>query len=214
MRKSFVRIALIPAICLLVIASGCQFSDFFGPVFKKGGQGKGGGGGAGPGVFASQYCVQFDEVHTNGDTFATELVCDQFATQLLQSLAAEGLTPADIKAIRMVSGSFSLKGNPQGHDWTISSRVDVMRQGGIFTDILVNQTTLNLSDLKGKGEGANLNQEGVNIVDQALSDTVNGGNPILLVTMVGTDVTPTPSTSDPLIFTWTACIDVQAELNL
>jgi hypothetical protein len=208
MKKYFARAALIPAMCLLAFATSCQLGDAFGPNFKKGG----GGGGKNKLLYSDKFCVQFDEVRTSVP-FSTEVVSDLFAEQFLASLAAQGLTADDLGLIRMTGGSYALKGNIQGHDWVITSRVDVQRQGGIFPfEPFVNTTTTNLKGLKGKGENADLNQEGVNIIDVALEDLVNGGDPVLLVKMVATEVVPAPSPQDPMIFTWQACIEVQAEL--
>jgi hypothetical protein len=204
MKREFARIALVPAICLLVFANSCQLGDPLDANFAKGGNQL---------VFKDKYCVQFDEVRTSVP-FATEVVSDQFATQVLASLAQAGLTADDIKSMRMTGGSVALKGKLSGHDWEITSRVDVKRQDGVFPfEPLVHEETVLLKGLKGKGLKVSLNQEGVNFVDEALADLINGGNPVLLVKMVGTNVVPAPSPQDPMIFTWQACIEVQAELN-
>jgi hypothetical protein len=61
-----------------------------------------------------------------------------------------------------------------------------------------------------KGYKPRFDSQGVKLVNRALEDLVGGGDPVLVATMVHTDVDPEPSVSDPLVFSWKACIDIMA----
>lgn len=204
MKRSFATIVLIPVICLLVVSNGCQLFDP-GANFKK-------GGGKGPKslVWKDTFCIEFTEFRTSS-SFATSLVASQLKTDIIAKLQKDGVLDR-IDNIRMSGGSVRLVGKVD-HDWDITSRVDIKR-----TDIvdgprtLVNESTVSLKGLK-KAENVDLNNTGVNIVNRALEELVAGGNPVLVVDMVGSSVAPEPSVSDPLEFTWRACIEVLATLN-
>jgi hypothetical protein len=209
MRKSLTGIAFLPVIGLLVFASGCNLTEPLGTEKSVN---------LGAVVWKAQFCVRFDEVNTTG-SFVTEVVCDKFATRIFEQLADDGISLDDIEAIAMVGGTVKLLGQLKGHNWVITSRVDICRQDDPNLpptdgpETLVNESVCSLEGIKKAKTPVDLNAAGVAIVDQALEDLINGGDPRLLVKMVGSDVDPTPSEKDPMLFKWQACIEVQAVVS-
>jgi hypothetical protein len=201
MRKYVNGPAAIACVVLLLSASGCKVIDPTDANFHKSKL-----------VLYDHFCVQFDENRTTG-TFASEVVCDQFATMINEWLDGKGVDREDIKQIYMSGGKIK-EGDPYegDHRWEVTSAVNIWR-----TDIddgpaqlLRNQTVRIPRSIDGHGYTPRFRMKGVKLVDRALQDLVDGGNPALMVQMVYTDVDPEPSDADPLVFSWQACIEVVA----
>lgn len=203
MRKGFIKVALIPAVALLVFASGCNVTDsptdanFHGSKF----------------VLYEKFCVTFDEHRASLNSGTSEIVCDQFATDINQWFADNNVDPSDVCLIFQSGGKMKLGAPYEGsHDWDITSkvmieRVDINDGPKVY---LRTQTVTVPDDLEGWGEFPRFDFWGVLLVDRALGDLVDGGNPVLKVTLKYTDVDPEPSESDPLDFSWQACVDIVA----
>jgi hypothetical protein len=43
---------------------------------------------------------------------------------------------------------------------------------------------------------------------------VEGGDPQVVVELVGESITPTPTMLDPLVFKWLACVEFQAVVDV
>lgn len=198
MRNPFLKAALLPAVLLLVFASGCNVVESPDASFDHESA-----------VFREQFCVTFTENRTS-TPFASEIVCDQFQDQILAWLAANEIELDAICNIFMAGGSICL--NPyQGHDWDVTSKVLIERldiPDGPKT--LLRSQTVTIPDTFEPCYYPRFSTRGVKVVNRALEDLIQGGNPILQVTMTMTDVDPEPSGSDPLIFSWDACIDILA----
>lgn len=200
MKKPFLKVALIPAVLLLAFASGCNVIEAPGGANLDDDASL---------VLHEQFCVQFDENRQSG-TFESEIVCDQFQDEILQWLADNNVNLSDICSIFMSGGEICLKPY-QGHDWDITSKVKIKRLDiwdGPQT--LLHSQTVTIPDSFDPCYRPSFGYRGVRLVNRALNDLVQGGNPVLQVSMIYTDVDPEPSPSDPLIFSWCACIDIVA----
>jgi hypothetical protein len=168
-------------------------------------------------VITDQVCVNIDEVQTTG-SFSTFVVADEFKEQLEKKLAENGKSPKDVKSIHMLSASFkSVKVQP--HDWIVDADIDIQRQdtdGGPITDgpaPLVSFDNQSLQALKGAPNVPTLAAAGVELVDRALASLLTGEDPRLVLVVNNESVTPTPSASDAMAFTTTACVKFQVVVS-
>lgn len=202
MKKSFKRFALVPAVALLVFGNGCNMVDTPTQSNQN----------TGFVLLTETFCVQFDENRTTG-TFASEVVCDQFAQDILDWFTSKGVSLNCVEQIFMIGAKIKCVSFSGSHSWDVTSKVDIKR-----TDIADGPKTLLTSQtLTVPGEcdapeyyRPRLGLYGVLLVNRALNDLVNGPAPTLVATMVATDVDPEPSVTDPLTFSWQACVSVAA----
>jgi hypothetical protein len=201
MKKPFLTVALIPAVLLLVFASGCNLVESPGANLDNDASI----------VLQEEFCVSFNEYRTTG-TFESEVVCEDFADDILAWLDANDITYSDICSIFMSGGRIVLNEPYNGHPWDITSKTNLRRDDihdtGGNNPFLRTQTVTIPSDVDGDGYMPRFYHRGVRKVNRALEDLVAGRDPILTVTMKNTDVDPEPSVSDPLVFSWDACISV------
>lgn len=198
MKKPFLKVALIPAVFLLVFASGCNLVDSPGANLDDDAST----------VLSEEFCVQFDEYRT--DSEFTDDVSDLYAIQILAWLEAENVDLDDICSIFQSGGSIVLAEPYSGHQWDITSKIHVKRTD-IYDDFhpyLRPQTVTLPDEIVPPGYRPSFHYRGVRTVNRALEDLVDGGMPGLSFVMWFTKVDPEPSPVDPLIFSWDACIDV------
>jgi hypothetical protein len=75
--------------------------------------------------------------------------------------------------------------------------------------VIVNYTSQSLEAAKAAPIDADLNEAGVEVVNQVLQNYLEDGDPMLRFEVDNADVGPvSPSPSDSLKFTWEACIEV------
>jgi hypothetical protein len=204
MRKPFLKVALIPAVLLLVFASGCNLVDSPDTDAAL--------GNGPPIVIQEEFCVTFSEYRTSG-TFQSEIVAEEFAAQISAWLDANGVLDLNIIKIRQIfqsGGRIVLPQGYTGHPWDITSAVTIQREDipDEPQEWLRAQTVTLPDDLLDPGYVPRFRFRGVKTINRALEDLAAGGDPMLRVTMVTTDVDPEPSPSDPLVFTWDACVNV------
>jgi hypothetical protein len=163
-------------------------------------------------ILVETFCVQFDENRTTG-TFASEVVCDQFQDDILAWFAGKGISLECVDAIFMIGAQIKCVSFQGSHDWDVTSSVTLKR-----TDIsdgpktFLTSQTLTIPDECDAPYyyRPRLGLGGVLLVNRALNDLVHGGSPVLVATMEATDVDPEPSVSDPLTFSWKACVTITA----
>jgi hypothetical protein len=164
-------------------------------------------------LLTETFCVQFDENRTTG-TFVSEVVCDQFAQDILAWFASRGVALDCVESIFMIGAKIKCVSFSGSHSWDVTSKVELKR-----TDISDGpKTFLTSQTLTVAGEcdapdyyRPRLGLGGVLLVNRALNDLVDDGTtPTLVATMVATDVDPEPSVNDPLTFSWQACLSVAA----
>ena len=202
MKKPFLKVALIPAVVLLVFASGCNLVESPGANLEETSV-----------VLQEEFCVQFDEYRTSSEF--TDDVTDIYAEAILDWLAAEGVVLEDICSIFQSGGRIVLAEPYTGHPWDITSKIHVKRTDiyDEFHPYVRPQTVTLPDDIAGSGYVPSFHYRGVRKLNRALEDLVDGGYgatsyPSLSLVMWFTKVDPEPSTVDPLVFSWDACITV------
>lgn len=166
-------------------------------------------------VVSDKTCVEFTE-NENTDNFNTPRIVD-YADELNRILDDAGYERADIDTafVSADSISYELLQFAHTHDWDLTGRVTVQRTdvGGALTT-LVNTMTTTITDSKiGNPQPVALTAAGIAVVNQALADYLNGDNPVLRFEVVGDDITPDPSDTDRMVFTWKFLVAIQVILG-
>ena len=202
MKKDFLKVALIPAVVLLVFASGCNLTNDTPSSANLSGDKI---------VLYETFCVEFDTYQT-GVPFVDPPISPLYAEEINAWLDANNVDRNDITHI-FQSGGRILDCDPPSspaHDWDITSKVTIRREDiadGPKTYVRTMTVTVP-DDLEYRGVYPRFGYYGVQLVNRALWDLVEGGDPVLWVEMVGTDVDPEPSEADPLTFCWQACVKI------
>jgi hypothetical protein len=202
MKKSVLAVVALSVAGLLAAAGGCIFQAAQSEA-----------------VITEKVKVEFSE-YRESEPIGSVVVADEFKEAVDEILAKKGSSRKDIVAITMVSGEYKvIRPSTAGHDWTVTGRVTVRRQddpNGPVTEgpgSFVDMTSQSLKAAQGKPVPAALNTNGVGIINNALEDLRNGGDPRLVVEMVSDSVDPAPTSSDPLAFTWRAEVTFQVVIN-
>ena len=201
MKKVIFKIAVLPIFCVLVLASGCVYDDMSTEV-----------------VITETVKISLDE-YRESPTLGSAVVCDDFADRVYKLLEKHDTKVKDIKSIHIVSGTYMVQRLSSDHDWTISSAVTIKRQdvpGSALDDgpaTFVNMTDQSLMAAQDMAIYADLNSDGVALIDRALVDLVAGEDPRLILTMDGGTVTPEPSAMDPLSFKWRVAVTFQVVID-
>ena len=203
MKKSVFTLLALSVVGILALASGCVYDSLSSQV-----------------VVTEKVNVQFTE-YREIPSIGSTVVADQFKTRLMDILKDNGAKLSDIQSITMVAGEYKVAmPSKASHDWMVTGRVTMRRQDnpvGPVTEgpaTFVNLTSQSLMAAKGKPVPAALNSAGVAIVNHALTDLKNGGDPRLIVEMVSDNIVPAPSPSDPLEFSWLAQVTFQVVINV
>jgi hypothetical protein len=203
MKKSCFTVLALSVLGILVLASGCVYDSLSSQV-----------------VVTEKVNVQFKE-YREIPSIGSVVVIDTFKDRLMDALDDNGAKLSDIQSITMVAGEYKVAApSKAAHDWTVSGVVTMRRQDdpmGPVTEgpaTFVNMTSQSLKAAKGKPVPADLNSAGVAVVNHALTDLKNGGDPRLVVEMVSDSVVPAPSASDPLEFSWLAQVTFQVVINV
>ncbi len=202
MKMTILRIVL-PLACLAALASGCIYDSLHSQV-----------------VVTEKVAVTFMENLTS-PTLSSSVVSDKFRERILEAIAEQGATLEDIESITMEEGSYKVTmPSKAGHDWVISGTVTVARQDDPMGPVTAGPETFivlddqSLAAAKGKPVLADLDEDGVAIVNAALADLLEGATPRLVITLQSSSITPAPSASDPLKFGWLAQVTFQAVVNV
>lgn len=199
MKQTWVRTFAIAAVAATIASSGCIFKD-------------------GDVVLNETICVNLEEVQTTGE-FTTFVVVDKFKEVLERKLEQNGRGKRDVKSIHMVSATFKTI-SVKPHDWNVTGDINIARQDipdGVYEDgpaPLVVFEEQSLKGLKGRPTDADLNSEGVALVDRALESLLEEEDPRLVLLVENESVTPTPSTSDPMEFKVRVCVNFQMVVDL
>ena len=202
MNKAILKLLILPVFCFLALSSGCVYDELQTEV-----------------VVTEKINVQFDE-YRESPAIGSAVVVDDFKMKLMAKLDEYDVELDDVISITMVSGEYKVTNPSKSHDWAVTGEVTIKRQDDSSVpategpEIFVNLTTQSLFDAKGKPVPADLNSAGVGVINNALADLMTGGDPRLVVTMESDDITPAPSPSDPLEFTWMARIVFQIVIDV
>lgn len=199
MKQTWVKLFAMAAISATLVSSGCIFRG-------------------GDVVLNETICVNLEEIQTTGE-FTTFVVVDKFKEALERKLEQNGRGKRDVKSIHMVSATFkTMRVKP--HDWNVTGDINIARQDvpdGAYEDgpaplvVFENQS---LKELKGRPTDADLNSEGVALVDRALESLLEEEDPRLVLLVENETVTPTPSTADPMEFKVLVCVKFQMVVDL
>jgi len=202
MKTPVIRLIVLPVFVLLFLAGGCVYDDLSSEM-----------------VITEKVSITLDEYRVTG-TLGSSVVCDDFADRVYKILEKNDSKIKDVKSISMVSGTYRVaRPSNADHDWIITSPVTVKRQddpSGPVTDgpsVFVNMTRQSLRAAQGAAIYADLNSEGVDLIDRALDDLLLGQNPRLILTMDGGTVDPEPTLSDPLDFSWRTTVTFQVVIE-
>lgn len=203
MKKTVFALLALSIGTLLALTSGCVYDELATEV-----------------VVTEKVVVQYRE-YRETPSIGSAVVADTWRMRLLEALEDYDASIEDVQSITVVSGEYKLAMPAKAsHDWTVTGKVTVRRQDdpmGPVTDgpaDFVNMTSQSLKAAKGKPIPADLNSAGVAVINRALQDLLAGGNPRLIVEMVSDNITPAPSMSDPLEFSWLAMVTFQAVVDV
>jgi len=148
--------------------------------------------------------------HETTGSFSTFTVVDDFKIQLEKALEKAGKKSADVKSIHMIGATFqTMSISPK--DARATADITIARQDvsdGPAAFVSFNNTLL--KSLQGKPTDAVMNADGVALVDRALADLLEGGDPTLVLTVNNETITPTPTPEAPLDFTVRVSVKFQA----
>jgi hypothetical protein len=165
-------------------------------------------------VVTDEICANIVEHETTG-SFSTFTVVDDFKAQLEAALEKAGKKSADVKSIHMISATFSTQ-SVSPKDATATADIQIARQdtpGGGYEDGPADFVTFDntlLTSLRGNPTDAEMNADGVALVDRALAALLDGQDPRLVLIVNNETITPTPTESNPLDFRVRACVRFQA----
>jgi hypothetical protein len=202
MNKAMLKIIILSAISALALMSGCLYDPPSGTV-----------------VITEKVVCQFDEYRTI-PTIGSAVVADDFKEKLMSALERQHFKLEDVQTITMVSGAYKVsKPSTAPHDWVITGTVSISRQddpNGPVTSAspFINVFDQSLRAAKSRPVRANLNTEGVALVNRALAGLLEGMDPRLIITMNSSSIVPPPSTADPLEFKWLAEVTFQAVIKV
>jgi len=155
-------------------------------------------------VIRDTYCMDFPEYHET-ETFTTPDTLN-LAEELNQVLDDQGLERAQLVDGAMFTVTYEVTEAPV-HDWDLTGTITVERLDVAGdTEIVVNYTSQSLLAAYGTPIFADLNEDGVDLVNDAIQDYINGQNPVLLFKIENGDCDPSPNSGDPLEFEWEACV--------
>lgn len=196
MKKFVVLLAVTAIVCVAAFFTSCIYDPDLGQL-----------------VVTEKICVNLEAIETDDD-FGNRVVCPQFRERIDMILADNGATYDDLISLSVVGGTYKLV-NMQGHDWTVSADINVYR--GDVSDgpeHLLSFAGQSIKALKGKPTTAVLDSDGVDLLNRALDDLINGGDPVVWIELDNTSISPTPSMSDPFDFRFLSCVRFQAVIDV
>ena len=153
-------------------------------------------------VIKDVYCMTFEEDHES-ETFVTPSTIN-LAEELDQALEDNDVSPDQVVRASMIIATYQVT-DPPAHDWTLTGQITVERTDIVEgPEVIVDYASQALSDCTDAPVFADLNEDGVNLINDAIEDYLNGMDPILLFKVQNGDCDPSPSESDRLVFEWEA----------
>jgi hypothetical protein len=156
-------------------------------------------------VVTGETCADFQEDEDSA-SWNTPRTLD-YAEQIQSILDDNGLHRSDIEEAKVTSATYTITQYSDVDEWTISGAITVKREYTgepavivTYTDQDVNTGVVDIQYV------ADLESDGVDILNQALTDFINGVNPIITFEVVNDTVVPAPTPENRLVFNWEACI--------
>jgi len=155
-------------------------------------------------VLKDTYCMTFEESHQSA-TFVTPRTID-LAEKLDEALADNDLEREDVVRGAMIVATYEVT-DPPSHDWTLTGAITVERTDIVDgPETVIDYASQSLMDAYGAPVFADLNEAGVNLINDAIDDYIAGQNPVLLFKVVNSACSPTPTSENQLVFDWEACV--------
>jgi hypothetical protein len=190
MNRTMKLITVSALIALVAIGTGCILEDTGVEI-----------------VIKDTYCMTFNENHESA-TFVTPDTLN-LAEKLDEALADNSLNREDLVRGAMIVATYEVT-DPPAHDWTITGEITVERMDIVDgPETVIDYASQSLMGAYGAPVFADLNQNGVNLINDAIDDYIAGGvsgSPVLLFKVRNSACSPTPSSVDPLVFEWEACV--------
>jgi hypothetical protein len=156
-------------------------------------------------VITQESCATLD-VDSPTASFG-EMAVIFLADELNDALGDDDAAREDVVTVRVVSLSYGVTEFSHTHDWTITGSFTVERQDvSDGPETLLNYTDQSVLEALGVRIPADLNADGVGVINRALDDFIAGGNPVLIFRMVNSGVSPAPTVSDNIEFQWEPCL--------
>lgn len=164
-------------------------------------------------VFTDKTSAEFTQNSTNEEFLTTEVV--DYADQIDEILAENNIARENIETAILVRASYGVTSFEQEGDWEITGAILVNRQDiTIAEDTLISYTNQSIRNALGKKIRAKLHPAGVGIINQALSQYIEGTHdPIIEFTVANGDVEPNPSIGNPIVFNWKTWLVIQVVLT-
>jgi len=191
MKASIKALGLVALLCALTTAGGCLLEE---KVIEL--------------VLSGETCAEFEEDHATGD-FSSESVL-AYGDEIQDILEDNDIDRSDISRALVVGGSYEVTEFSHTHDWTVAGAVLVERIGvKVEPDTLLRYTSQTLTEALDNQIWAELHPDGVDVLNTALEDFLNGQQPVLKFTVDNGTTTPEPGPSDRIVFDWQTCIKMQ-----
>lgn len=198
MKTSFLSLLLAAIVCLTAVTTSCIYDPQSGEV-----------------VVTETICVNMHQYETDGD-ISSRAINDKFRERLLDEIDSYGATLDDIQSINVVSATYKLASlKNTRHDWRVAADVYVSRNDvSDGPEMLISFSNQSIEALKGKPVVADLDGDGVALLNRALDDLLDGMDPSVSVVLMNTSISPEPTVDDPLQFNWVACVEFQAVVDV
>ena len=156
-------------------------------------------------VVLGETCVDFDESHVT-DNWTTPETHD-IADELDDILADNGIDKNQIISAEVISVTYEVTELPEdAPDWRLWGAITVEYLGDLET--FVNYSDERLSDLDGVAKYADLNEDGIDVIHNAIDSYLLDGSPVVTFRVENGDVDPNPSVEVPIVFSWKACLKI------
>ncbi|HET6349565.1 MAG TPA: hypothetical protein VFH88_10840 [Candidatus Krumholzibacteria bacterium] len=156
-------------------------------------------------VITGETSAEFSQNETSEQW--TNPVIINIAQEIRDILSRNGYDEGDLTGAHVTSASYGVTSFSQAHDWEISGAITVTYNGN--TQAILNYTSQSVSAALGKKTSASLESGGVDLINAALQDFLDGSDPVLTLTINNGSTTPAPSVGDPMIFDWRAWLAIQ-----
>jgi hypothetical protein len=162
-------------------------------------------------VVSGRTCAEFSEDEDSA-TWNDTLTID-YGDTLQKILDDNDIERDSIQTAHLVSVYYTVTAiDPDQPDWVVDGEITIAR-GDIAAGpaTLINYTDQNVKDALDVEIYADLNPDGVTIINQALEQfRVGTHNPTLVFEVINDGVVPDPATQEVnMIFTWKACLTIQ-----
>lgn len=190
--KAYIKaLGIVALVCALAVAAGCDMEE---KVIEL--------------ALTGETCAEFEEDHASGDFSSESMLA--YGEELEDILNDNDIDRSDIARAFVVGGSYEVTEFSHTHDWTVGGAVMVERMSlKAEPDTLLRYTSQSLTEALDNRIWAELHPDGVEVLNTALEDFLNGEQPVLRFTVENGTTTREPSSSDRIVFDWQTCIKMQ-----